>query len=158
MVQRDQEYFKIKNPFAKLHLKRHPPEYVLFEHVVHNILFPDCRLDFLGVAEDCHEARLVFRQQAVRADSRPDDRQIADFLGRLGLYPEGRYGFGNEYVFVTDVGQDGDNVLLDDDQQLRFIDPIIGFKQPLLEKLAQSLKSDAEIDSLIRCVLGLNDK
>ena len=112
LVQREQLYYKVKNPFAKLHLKKHPPEYVLFEHVIHNVLFPDCRLEFLGVAEDIHEARLVFRQQAVRADARPDDRQIAEHLGRLGLRPEGRYAFANDYVFVTDVGQDGDNVLL----------------------------------------------
>ena len=37
LVQREQVYYKIKDPFAKLHLKKHPPEYVLFEHVVHNI-------------------------------------------------------------------------------------------------------------------------
>ena len=52
LVQKEQVYYKIKNPFAKAHLKKHPAEYVLFEHVVHNALFPDCRLEFLGVAED----------------------------------------------------------------------------------------------------------
>jgi hypothetical protein len=157
MVQQDQVYYKIKNPFAKLHLKKHPPEYVLFEHVVHNILFPDCRLDFLGVAEDCHEARLVFKQIAVRSDRRPDDRQIAAYLMDLGLRPDGRYGFGNDFVFVTDVGQDGDNVLLDDDRHLRFIDPIIGFKHPLLAMLSKSLETDAEVDALTRHVLGVNN-
>lgn len=151
LVQKERQYYKIKNPFAKLHLKKHPPEYVLFEHVVHNILFPDCRLEFLGVAEDLHEARLVFRQQAVRADARPDDKQIAGHLARLGLRPEGRYGFANDYVLVTDVGQDGDNVLLDDDQQLRFIDPIIGFKQPLMDCLSGLLSLGEDgIDNLIR--------
>lgn len=126
LVQKEGQYYKIKNPFAKLHLKHHPVEYVLFEHIIHNIFFPDCRLEFLGIAEDFHEARLVFRQQAVRADTRPDDNQIKEYLGYRGLSPEGRYSFANNYVLVTDVGQDGDNVLMDDDQHLRFIDPIIG--------------------------------
>ena len=156
-VQREQLYYKVKNPFAKLHLKKHPPEYVLFEHVIHNVLFPDCRLEFLGVAEDIHEARLVFRQQAVRADARPDDRQIAEHLGRLGLRPEGRYAFANDYVLVTDVGQDGDNVLFDDNDQLRFIDPILGFKQPLLQKLSVALVDDAEIAPLVYKLYGLTD-
>ncbi len=31
MVQKDQVYYKIKNPFAKLHLKKHSPEHVLFD-------------------------------------------------------------------------------------------------------------------------------
>ena len=157
LVQKEQVYYKIKDPFAKLHLKKHPPEYVLFEHVVHNILFPDCRLEFLGVAENLHEARLVFRQKAIRADVRPDDNQIAEYLCRLGLSPDGRYAFGNDYVFVTDVGQDGDNVLLDDNGQLRFIDPILGFKQPLLQKLSAALADEAEISSLVYKLYSLTD-
>ncbi len=157
LVQKEQLYYKIKNPFAKLHLKKHPPEYVLFEHVVHNILFPDCRLEFLGVAEELHEARLVFRQQAVRADARPDDRQIAEHLGRLGLRPEWRYAFANDYVLVTDVGQDGDNVLLDDNDQLRFIDPILGFKQPLQQKLSAALVDESAMPPLVYKLYGLTD-
>ena len=57
IVQKEQVYYKIKNPFAKMHLKKHPPEYVLCEHIVHNILFPDCRLEFLGVTEDLRHKR-----------------------------------------------------------------------------------------------------
>lgn len=149
LVQREGLYYKIKNPFAKLHLKRHPAEYVLFEHVVHNILFPDCRMDFLGIAEDCHEARIVYRQKAVRSESRPDDKQIAEFLSQIGLQPYGRYEFGNDFLFVTDVGQDGDNVLLDDDGAIRFIDPIIGFKSPLLPRLESAIGSEDVIPALI---------
>lgn len=59
-------------------------------------------------------------------------------------------------MFVTDVGQDGDNVLMDDDQHLRFIDPIIGFKQPLLAKLSSlsSLGNDG-INELVFDLYGL---
>lgn len=151
-----QLYHKIKNPFAKCHVKRHPPEYVLFEHVVHNILFPDCRLEFLGIAEELREARIVYSQNAVRSETRPDDAQIAAHLAReLGLRPEDRYAFGNEYVFVTDVGQDGDNVLVDDAGELRFIDPIIGFKPPLIPLLDEALVNDTGADTLVRCLLGV---
>jgi hypothetical protein len=47
IVQKEQLYYKIKNPFAKLHLKKHSPEYVLFEHIVHNILFRIAGWNFL---------------------------------------------------------------------------------------------------------------
>ena len=149
LVQKEGLYYKIKNPFAKLHLKRHPVEYVLFEHVIHNVLFPDCRLDFLGIAEDYHEARMVYRQKAVRSESRPDDKQIAECLGHMGLLPCGRYEFGNDFLFVTDVGQDGDNVLLDDDGAIRFIDPIIGFKPPLLPRLKGALASEDGVQAIV---------
>ena len=104
IVQTEQVYYKIKDPFAKMHLKRHPVECILLEHVVHNILFPDCRLEFVGVTEDFHKARLVLRQKAVRSESRPDDGQIARALGSLGLKPERRYEFGNEFVFKRRTG------------------------------------------------------
>ena len=155
LVQREQVYYKIKNPFAKAHLKKHPIEFGLFEHVVHNILFPDCGLDFLGIAENMHEARMVYRQKAVRSDKRPDDRQIAACLSEIGLQPEGRYSFANDFLFVTDVGQDGDNVLLDDDGMLRFIDPIIGFKQPLLNLLASALEDESHVNGLLFAIYGI---
>ena len=149
LVQREGLYYKIKNPFAKLHLKRHPAEYVLFEHIIHNILFPDCRLKFLGAAEDVHEARVVYCQQAVRSESRPDDKQIAECLIQMGLVQCGRYEFSNDFLFVTDVGQDGDNVLVDDDGVIRFIDPIIGFKSPLLSRLKDAVESDEGVTTLV---------
>ncbi len=66
---------------------------------------------------------------------------------------------GTRYTIHTgeSVGQDGDNVLLDDDRHLRFIDPIIGFKHPLLAMLSKSLETDAEVDALTRHVLGVNN-
>lgn len=145
MVQRDQLYYKIKNPFAKSHLKRHDIRDAIYEHIVHNILFPETALQFLGVCEDGREARLVYRQNAVRTERRPNDKQIEDHLAYLGLVKEGRYEFGNELLFVTDVGQDGDNVLLGDDDKLYFIDPIIGFKVPareLIDKLIGKSSGD----------------
>lgn len=157
LVQPEQVYYKIKNPFAKLHLKKHPPQFVLFEHVIHNILFPECRLDFLGVAEDLHEARLVFRQNAVRAYSRPSDAQIEEYLRiEAGLVPENRYCFGNEVVFVTDVGQDSDNVLLDNMGRLRFVDPIIGFKTPVQNLLSASMRECDMAEKLISAVYNID--
>ena len=132
----DKVYLKVKNPFAKLHLKKHPATEVLYEHIVHNILFPETRLEFLGVTEQMREARLVFRQNAVCADHLPDDSQIAASLGALGLSPQGRYAFGNDLLFVTDVMASSDNVLLGDNGELYFIDPIIGFLKPAHEVVA----------------------
>ena len=50
---------------------------------------------------------------------------------------------------MTDVGQDGDNVLLDDDGMLRFIDPIVGFKSLLLPRLKDALESEDGIQALV---------
>ena len=102
MVQNEQMYYKIKNPFAKSHLKRHDIRESIYEHVVHNILFPETALQFLGVCADGREARLVYRQNAVRTERRPTDEQIAIYLASLGLERAGRYEFGNELLFVTD--------------------------------------------------------
>jgi len=126
----EQAYFKIKNPFAKAHLKKHSLSDMLYEHVVHNILFPETRLEFLGIGEELREARFVFRQRAIQSDRRPTDEQIAQALATLGFHPEGRHSFGDSRLFVTDVLASSDNVLLGDDGRSYFIDPIIGFKRP----------------------------
>ena len=76
---------------------------------------------------------MIYCQNAVRTERRPNDEQIEKHLASMGLTREGRYAYGNELLFVTDVGQDGDNVLLGDDDKLYFIDPIIGFKVPARE-------------------------
>ena len=135
IAQSERVYYKIKNPFAKSHLKKHQAKCCLFEHIVHNLLFPECPLEFLGVAEENHEIRLVYRQKAVRSETRPTDADISSALEMKGLRPCERYCFGNELLFVTDVGQNGDNVLCDDDGVLCFIDPIIGFRPRLCEMI-----------------------
>ena len=157
MVQREQVYYKIKNPFAKSHLKKHPIRYAVYEHVIHNILFPDAPLEFLGIVDEWNEARFVYRQIAVRSESRPSDAQIAIEMRLRGMSPEQKYCFGNDMVFVTDIGQDSDNVLLGDDGNLYFIDPIIGFKDQLQRLLDAPLDLDSEIDSLVYRLYGLTE-
>ena len=63
---------------------------------------------------------------------------------------DNRYEFGNEFLFVTDVGQDDDNVLVDDENRIRFIDPIIGFKSSLQELLMYALESDKDVAELVK--------
>jgi len=58
---------------------------------------------------------------------------------------------------VTDVGQDGDNVLLDDDGNLRFIDPIIGFKPSFLQLLSSALADDSAVNELVYAVRSITD-
>ena len=45
-------------------------------------------------------------------------------------------------------------VLLDDDNAIRFIDPIIGFKQPLVDCLAEALESDDMVKELVGKICG----
>lgn len=59
---------------------------------------------------------------------------------------------------MTDVGQDGDNVLLDDEDRLCFIDPIIGFKRPLQDVLGAPNEHDIVerlLTSLLNCPASL---
>lgn len=157
-VQSDHVFNKLKNPFAKSHLKKHSERFAIYEHIIHNMLFPSCPIEFVGVAEVIHEARLVYRQKAVRSSLRPDDRSIVDFLARMGLLPAERYCFGNSHLFVTDVGQDSDNVLQDGEGRLFFIDPIIGFREPLCARLDDLSYEECDVQRLVYAVLGENER
>ena len=153
-LQSERVYYKVKDPFAKAHLKKHSARFALYEHIVHNILFPDCSLELIGVAEVMREARLVYRQKAVRSGDRPTDSAISEHLRRLGLPPMERYCFGNDFLFVTDVGQDSDNVLQGANGEILFIDPIVGFRDPLCSRLSENL-DDNRIRTLVFDVLGV---
>ena len=124
---------KIKDPTAKQSIKRTSPSDWLYEHIIHNILFPDTSYEFVGITEQFGSLRIILHQSNIEATARPTDAQIAAHLASLGLKPEDRYFFGNDLLAVTDVSASSDNVLLDDAGQLRFIDPLIRLKKPALE-------------------------
>lgn len=128
--------YKVRNPFAKLHLKSHDVTNVLYEFIVHNLLFPETAYSFVGVSEDMDDLRFVLSQKFIFGTSVPTQKQIDEHLASLGLYPEERYYYGNEYLSVTDINATSDNVLLDENGHLLFIDPIIKMKRPALEVIA----------------------
>lgn len=128
--------YKVRNPFAKSHLKRLHAQDVIYEHLVHNILFPNTRYSLVGIGEENGEVRLVFRQPYI-SDKYPVpsmDRIESYLQNGLGLKKENKYYYGNEWLAVTDVSNEGDNVLADD-ECLYFIDPIIMLKHPAKEVL-----------------------
>ncbi len=126
---------KVKDPYAKSAMKSGvQPEDAAFEHLVHNLLFPETAYTFEGISEEMGDVRIVLSQDFIQNYEQPTKEQIAEALAARGLFPEDNYSFGNELVSVTDV--EGDNVLLGEDGTVYFIDPIIRFKKPLREILA----------------------
>ncbi len=124
-------YTKMKSPFAKAPLKHILPEDIIYEHLIHNILFPDTRYHFVGISEDQKGIRIVLQQRNVSCMFRvPTQKMIDDYLiHQLGLAKEDKYFYGNEYLAITDVSNVSDNVLCDEDGRLYFIDPIIRLKR-----------------------------
>ena len=101
--------------------------------MIHNILFPSTSYKFIGISEDTDGVRIILQQQYLpKKFSTPSQKDIDDYLMKgLGLNIEDRYFYANEYIAITDVSADGDNVL-SDNEHLLFIDPIIKFKQPAI--------------------------
>ncbi len=125
---------KVKDPYAKAAIKSGvQPEDAAFEYLVHNLIFPETAYTFEGISEDMGDVRIVLSQSFIQSKGHPTKEQIAEALAERGLFPEDKYSFGNEFVSVTDV--EGDNVILGEDGNLYFIDPIIRFKKPLKEIL-----------------------
>lgn len=123
--------YKVKNPYAKSALKKVAPQDAIYEHIVHNLLFPETPYKFEGISKDVDGVRIVLSQPYIDNYAAPTQEQIEQALAARGLTPDGRYSYGNDLVSVTDV--EGDNVLLGEDGTLHFIDPIIKFKKPALE-------------------------
>lgn len=122
---------KLRNPFAKSAIKRIYAQDALYEHVIHNFLFPNTYCRFMGITQDAGEVHFVLTQKYFANIYKiPKQEEIDRYLIEgLGLIPKNRYYYGNEYLAMTDVSADGDNVLKDG-EELYFIDPIIRFKKP----------------------------
>ena len=130
-------FTKLKSPFTKSAIKNTSPYDVIFEHLIHNILFPTTRYRFIGITDDNGELRLVLQQDNIqRIFCIPSQKVINNFLtGELHLSREDAYFYGNDFYAITDVSAESDNVLCDENGQLFFIDPIIKLKKSAVEVL-----------------------
>ena len=126
-------FYKVKSLEAKRPIKRTGDTDWIYEHVIHNILFPECQYDLVGISELLGDVRVVLKQRAICTEQFPSEKQVEEELLRRGLFKEDRYFYGDEVVSVTDVGAHGDNVLLGDDGKVYFIDPLIRLKRPANE-------------------------
>ena len=123
-------FTKVKDPFAKQAIKKTHAEDAIYEHIIHNLLFPNTRYTFVGISEDCGDVRIVLSQKAIKTYDQPTSKQIRKYLENvLGLEKEDRYTWGNDYYSITDVSATSDNVLLGEDGELYFIDPLIKLKR-----------------------------
>jgi hypothetical protein len=122
---------KIRNPFAKAAIKNLKKEDIIFEHLIHNILFPNTQYTFKGISEDLGELRIIYSQPYVPMNFIPPSQKQIDkyIINALGLKKEDAYFYGNDYLSITDVSADSDNVLVAMDGVFYFIDPIIRFKK-----------------------------
>lgn len=132
---------KIRDPFAKAVIKSLHVQDAIYEHLIHNILFPTTHYSFIGISEDFDGVRMILQQKYFsRYFLTPTQKSINEYLmSGLGLHLEDRYYYANDYFAVTDVSADGDNVLTDE-RNLYFIDPIIKFKKPAVEVLEHYYK------------------
>jgi len=128
---------KIRNPFAKAVIKNLRPFDIIFEHLIHNILFPNTQYTFKCISEDLSEVRIIYSQPYVSLNFLPPSQKQIDkyVIGAIGLKKENSYFYGNEYLSVTDISADSDNVLIDKNGIFYFIDPIIRLKKPAVEIL-----------------------
>ena len=132
----DGRHYKVKDPYAKAPLKGNAPEDAIYEHLVHNLLFPEVPYRFEGIGSNyLGDVRIILSQPSIQSAGQPTKVQIDAAMAARGLYPEDKYTYGNEWVSVTDV--EGDNVLEDENGGLHFIDPIIKFKRPARQILEQ---------------------
>ena len=58
-------FTKMKSPFSKAPLKQTHPEDIIYEHLIHNMLFPSTRYRFIGISEDIKGIKIVLQQKNI---------------------------------------------------------------------------------------------
>lgn len=79
--------------------------------------------------------RIIYSQKLFFNLNNPSQEQIDNYLYSLGFHKNGYY-YENDYIAITDVSAQSDNVLIDDSNNLIFIDPIIKLTRPAKEVLS----------------------
>ena len=132
--------FKVKDPFASSGLKKHAPEDALYEHIIHNIFFPDTRYGFIGVTEKNGELRFILSQDFIESVRPATDSESEKAASEKGLVRKDAYCVENEFVEVTDLS--GQNAILRADGSVAFIDPVISHKVPAKEIISAYLSRE----------------
>lgn len=83
---------KIRNPFAKATIKNLHAQDVIYEHLIHNILFPTTKYKFVGISEDVDGVRIILQQKYLsKKFSTSSQKDIDNYLLKgLGLRIEDR--------------------------------------------------------------------
>lgn len=149
--EKEESYIKLKSPFAKVSIKQTHPSDAIYEHIIHNILFPNTKYKFIGITSDYQGIRIILKQDAIpKLGNTPTNEFVNEFLSeKLKLKPDGLYFHGNDDLAITDINaQKSDNVLLGTDNNLYFIDPLIRLKKPAVEIIEKYL--GIKIDKIIK--------
>ena len=91
---------KVRNPLAKAAIKQLHPEDIIYEHLLHNLLFPDTRYQFIGISEDEDGVRIILSQPYIANQFMiPTDTLINRYLTEgLNLKKEDKVSSGNKPV------------------------------------------------------------
>lgn len=84
---------------------------------------------------------------------RRESRALIAAAKRVGRFVDATAIPGSRYTIRT--GESEVRMVQSEQVYLRFIDPIIGFKQPLLGILSAALESDSAVDALLSSIYSI---
>ena len=143
--EKNNQVIKVKDLFATEDMTKNSPFDELYQHIIHNIYFPDTRYTFLGVTTDyiTGDVRLVLAQKLVPSYGfigHVTDDEAEQYMKDQGFKPFDKWMVAKDDVIVTDYY--GDNILRDIFGNLHLIDPIIYFNRPAREIIDDYLSED----------------
>ena len=147
-VYRDEENnraIKVKDPFAAESMADNSPFDELYQHIIHNIFFPESRYEFLGVTTNYRgdEVRFVLAQDWVESHDRVGDVEASNFVKSRGYKVLDGYRYYNDDTIVMDFY--GSNIRKDAEGNIHLIDPIIHFKRDPRAIIDDYLSSEEEL-------------
>ena len=119
---------KLKDPFAGTTLKKNLPEDAIYEHIIHNLYFPETRYGFMGITEINGRIRIVLKQKFIHSIHNAKEQDALQALTGFGIRSFTTYTAEDDYVRIRDYC--GQNALIDEHGKVMFIDPMIGHKVP----------------------------
>lgn len=105
------------------------PQEVLDRIAVHNSLFPETKLEVIGFGKSPNgDFNVLVKQPLIIAERGATKEEVSDHMKKLGFEDIGDNAYRNNTTIIEDLHPG--NVLVDKENNLHFIDPIIRLNTP----------------------------
>jgi len=130
---------KVKNPFAQCRVTLNPINEAIYQHIIHNIYFPETNYRLVGLTEINGTLRVVLEQDKVEKKRNCTEEEIGAYIRGKGFEID-KWIYENDELKVVDSYPS--NAIVGTDDRLYVIDPMFQMKMKAVDIIARHLDNE----------------
>ena len=135
----DDKVIKVKNPFAQCRVTFNPVNEAIYQHIIHNIYFPETNYKLVGFTEINSTLRVILEQDRVEKQRVCTKEEIEAHIHKKGFIVD-KWIYENDEVKIVDSYPS--NAIVGPDDRLYVIDPMFQMKMKAVDIIARHLDNE----------------